>query len=160
MSTHARLKRRSRVRGGNVLIDSILGLILLSMGAASFYSLFPVIAKAQAMGDEEQKATQICTKMLEHIQLLSPGKLTATNLSGMLLIDTGQAASPYTFNHCPLDDATDFAPADCLKNGTGTLTITSINYGSSRVIATVTWKTPTGKTETVTMGTILGAHRS
>ena len=159
MPTHARPYQRSR-RRGSVLLDSIIALTLLSIGAASFYSLFPVISKDQAIGDEEQKATEICTKMIEHIELLSPTKLTATNLSGMLLIDTGQTASPYTFNHCPLDDATDFAPADCLKNGKGTLTITSINYGDSQVIATVTYTTPTGKTETVSEGTILGAYRS
>lgn len=130
------------------------------MGAASFYSMFPVVSKAHAIGDEEQKATQICTKMLEHIQLLAPSKLTATNLQGMMLVDTGSNSSPYTFNHCPLDDAMDYAPADSLKNGTGTLTISNLNWGSSLVIATVTWKTPTGKTETVTQGTILGAYRS
>ena len=139
----------------------MIGLILLSMAASAFYSLFPVVSKSQAIGDEEQKATQICTKMIEHIQLLSPTKLTCTNLTGMLLIDTGQSGSgPFTFNHCPLDDAMDYAPADSLKNGTGTLTISTINYGDCQVIATVTWKTPTGKTETVSEGTILGAYRS
>ena len=154
------MKRRSKVQSGNVLIDCIIGLMLLSIGAASFYSLFPVISKSHAMGEEEQKATQICTKMLEHIQLLAPTKLTATNLTGMLLIDPNQSASPYTFNHCPLDDAMDYAPADSLHNGTGKLTITTINYGSSQVIATVTWKNPFGTVETVSMGTILGAFRS
>ena len=142
------------------MLDCVIGLTFLAMGAASFYSLFPVVSKAHAIGDEEQKATQICTKMLEHISLLSPYKLTATNLQGMLLVDTGQNASPYTFNHCPLDDAMDYAPADSLHNGTGTLTITNLNYGNVLVTATVTWKTPTGKTETVTMGTILGSHRT
>lgn len=142
------------------MLDSIIGLTLLAMGAASFYSLFPIVSKAHAIGDEEQKATQICTKMLEHISLLSPTKLTATNLQGMLLVDTGQNASPYTFNHCPLDDAMDYAPANSLKNGTGTLTITNLNYGNVQVVASVSWKSPTGKTETVNMGTILGSHRS
>ena len=138
----------------------MIGLILLAMGASAFYSLFPVVSRAHAIGDEEQKATQICTKMIEHINLLSPTKLTCTNLTGMLLIDPGQSAAPYTFNHCPLDDAMDYAPANSLKNGTGTLTITNLNYGSVQVIATVTWKSPTGKTETVSEGTILGAYRS
>jgi len=138
----------------------MIGLILLTMGASAFYSLFPVVSRAHAIGDEEQKATQICTKMIEHINLLSPTKLTCTNLTGMLLIDPGQTTAPYTFNHCPLDDAMDYAPANSLKNGTGKLTLTNLNYGSVQVIATVTWKSPTGKTETVSEGTILGAYRS
>jgi hypothetical protein len=138
----------------------VIGLTLLAMGAASFYSLFPVISKAQAIGDQEQKATQIATKMLEHIQLLSPDKLTSTYLTGMQLIDSNQTASPYTFNNCPLDDATDFSPAKALKNGKGTLTITDLSYGSKLVRVTITWKSVTGKSETVTTGTILGGYRS
>jgi hypothetical protein len=160
MSTHARTNRRSRRRSGSVLLDSVIGLTLLAMGAASFYSLFPVISKTHAIGDQEQKATQIATKMLEHIQLLSPGKLTATNLSGMQLIDANQTASPYTFNNCPLDDSTDYSPAKALKNGTGTLAVSDIASGSKQVVVTITWKSVTGKTETLTTGTILGAYRS
>jgi hypothetical protein len=138
----------------------MIGLILLAMGAASFYSLFPVLSKAQSIGDQEQKATQIATKMLEHIQLLSPTKLTATNLTGMQLIDAGQVASPYTFTNCPLDNSTDFSPAKALKNGTGTLTVTDTNYGSKLVTVMITWKSVTGKSKTLTSGTILGAYRS
>jgi len=160
MPTYARMARRLRLKRGSVLLDCIIGLTFLSMGAASFYSLFPIVSKAHAIGVQEQRATQICTKMLEHIQLLSPGKLTATNLTGMQLIDAGQSASPYTFTNCPLDNATDFSPSKALKNGTGTLTITNLNYGNVQAVASVTWKTPTGKTETVTMGTILGSYRS
>jgi hypothetical protein len=130
------------------------------MGAASFYSVFPVVAKAHQISDSEQKAGQIVTKMLEHIQLLSPQKLTATNLTGMQLIDPNQTASPYTFSNIPLDDSTRFSPAKALKNGTGTMTITNISDGSVRVLVTVAWKSPTGKARSITTGTILGAYRS
>jgi len=138
----------------------MIGLTLLAMGATSFYSLFPVLSRAQAISDQEQKATQIATKMIEHIQLLSPGKLTATNLSGMQLIDTGQTASPYTFNNCPLDNTTDYSPARALKNGKGTLTVTDTSYGAKFVSVTITWKSVTGKSKTLTTGTILGSYRS
>lgn len=138
----------------------MIGLTLLAMGAASFYSMFPVISKTAAIGDQEQKATQIATKMVEHLQLLSPGKLTATNLTGMQLIDANQTASPYTFTNCPLDNAQNFSPGKALKNGTGVLTITDTNYGAKLAKVVVTWKSVTGKTETVTTGTILGSHRS
>lgn len=142
------------------MLDSIIGLTLLAMGAASFYSLFPVVSRAHAIGDQEQKATQLATKMIEHIQLLSPGKLTSTYLSGMQLIDSGQSASPYTFTNCPLDSGTDYCPSKALKNGTGTLTITDKLYGAKQVVVTISWKSVTGKSESVTMGTILGNHRS
>lgn len=130
------------------------------MGAASFYSFFPVIAKTQKISTDEQKATQIATKMLEHLQLLAPSKLDSTTLTGMLLVDAGQTASPYTFTNCPLDNATDYSPSKALKNGTGTLTISDLAYGSKRIVVSLSWKSPTGKTETFSTGTILGTHRS
>ena len=130
------------------------------MGAASFYSLFPVVSKTHQIGQQEQVATQIATKMLEHIQLLSPDKLTASNLSGMQLIDSGQSASPFTFNNCPLDDGVDYSPAKALKNGQGTLSIFDWGSGSKLALVTITWKNPVGKTVSFQSGTILGAHRS
>src|SRR5437868_2735869 len=137
MPTYARTTRRPRRRQrGSLLLDCIIGLTFLSMGAASFYSLFPVVSRAHAEGVQEQKATQICTKMLEHIQLLSPGKLTYTNLAGMQLISSTPTTSPYSFSSCPLDDGTDYSPAKSLKNGTGTLTITNLSYGNVQAVAT------------------------
>jgi Tfp pilus assembly protein PilV len=159
MSTHARTKRRLPCRG-SILIDSLIGLTILAMGAASFYSLFPIISKSHAISDQDQKATQIATKMLEHIQMLAPSTLTANNLTGMQLIDANQVAPPYTFTNCPLDNSTDFCPSKALKNGTGTLTLINLSYGSVEVLVTITWKNPVGNTETLTMGTVLGSYRS
>lgn len=130
------------------------------MGAASFYSFFPVMAKTHKLSEEQQKATQIATKMLEHIQLLSPTKVDATTLTGMQLIDSGQNAAPFTFTNCPLDNGTNYSPAKALKNGTGTLSFADLSYGSKRVVVTITWKSATGSNETLTMGTILGSYRS
>ncbi len=152
---HGRLRRRR----GSVLLDAMIGLKILAMGAASFYSVFPVVTKAHKIGESQQKATQIATKMLEHIQLLSPTKLDASTLSSMQLIDAGQSSSPYTFTHLPLDDSTDYSPATALKNGKGTLTINDLQWGSKQVVVTITWKSASGKDQSTTMGTILGAYR-
>ena len=137
----------------------MIGLTLLSMGAVSFYSVFPVLTKAHKIGDSQQKATLIATKMLEHLQLQSPNKLDATSLYAAQLIDAGQTSAPYTFSSIPLEDSTDYSPAKALKNGTGTITINNLQWGSKQVVVTVNWKSASGKSSTVTMGTILGAYR-
>lgn len=137
----------------------MIALTLLAMGAAAFYSLFPMLAKSHHISDSEQQGTQIATKMVERLQLLGPSKLDRTNLSGMLLIDNNSMASPYTFNNCPIDDSTNYSPARALKNGKGTLTVSDVGYNSKMAVVTVTWKSVTGKTESVTMGTILGGYR-
>lgn len=160
MSTCARKTRRLRRQRGSILLDSIIGLTILTIGTASFYSLFPAISRTHSISEQEQKATQIATKMLEHIQLLAPSKLDATTLTGMLLIDPNQTTAPFTFNNIPLDNGTDYSPSRALKNGTGTLAINNLSYGSKQVVVTITWKSISGNTETLTMGTILGAHRS
>jgi hypothetical protein len=129
------------------------------MGAASFYSVFPALAKSHHIGDSNQKATQIATKMIEHIQLLSPSKLDASNLSAMQLIDAGQTSSPYKFTKLPLEDSTNYSPSTALKDGTGTLTINDLQWGSKQVVVTITWKSTSGTAQSLTMGTILGAYR-
>ena len=44
--------------------------------------------------------------------------------------------------------------------GKGTLTVTDLSYGSKLVRVSVTWKSVTGKSESVSTGTILGGYRS
>ena len=138
----------------------MIGITIMAMGAVSFYSVFPVIGKAHQITDSQQKATQIATKMLEHIQLLPPTKLDASTLATMQLIDSGQSTSPYTFTHLPMDESTDYSPSTALKNGTGTLEINNLQWGSKQVVVTITWKSASGQNQSVTMGTVLGAYRS
>lgn len=160
MRTRAQLIRRRLRQRGSILLDSLIGLMILSMAAVSFFTLFPTVHKSHAISEQEQKATQLGTKMLEHLQLLSPSKLNATTLTSMQLIDTGQTDAPFTFDDVPLDSATGFSPNRALKNGTGVLDIVDIGDGSTRVVLTISWESPSGSQSNVTMGTILGAHRS
>ena len=132
-----RLHGRSRRRRGSVLLDSMIGLTLLAMGAVSFYSIFPVVTKAQKIGESQQKATQIASKMIENIQMLSPTNLNANTLTAMQLVDAGQNSSPFVFTHCPLDHSTDYSPSTALKNGTGTVQINDLQWGSKQVVVTV-----------------------
>src|SRR5689334_5473905 len=106
--TQTRLHGRSCRRRGSVLLDAMIGLTLLAMGAVSFYSIFPVVTKAQKIGDSQQKATQIASKMIENIQMLSPTNLNANTLTAMQLVDAGQNSSPFVFTHLPLDNSTDY----------------------------------------------------
>ena len=138
----------------------MVGFTVLAMGATCFYSIFPTVTRAHKIADSQQKATQVATKMIEHIQMLSPSNLNASTLTAMQLIDPGQVGAPFTFTHCPLDDSTDYSPANALKNGTGTLKINDLQWGSKQVVVTVAWKSASGTQQSVTMGTILGAYRS
>ena len=138
----------------------MVGLTLLAMGAVTFYSIFPVVTRAQKLGDSQQKATLIATKMIEHIQMLSPTNLNANTLTAMQLIDANQNSSPYAFTHCPVDDSTEYSPSTALKNGTGTLKINDLQWGSKQVVVTVNWTSASGKPQTLTMGTILGGYRA
>ena len=151
--------KRLRCKRGGVLLDSMFGVLVLAFAAVSMYSLFPVVHKSHAISEQEQKATQIATKMLEHIQLLSPSKATAQTLTAMQLIDPDQTTAPYSFDRVPLDNAARYSPATALKNGTGVLAVEPIAGGSVRVTATVAWDSPSGRRSSTSLGTILGAYR-
>ena len=137
----------------------MFGILILAFAAVSMYSLFPVVQRSHAIAEQEQKATQIATKMLEHIQLISPANANATTLTAMQLIDPGQTTAPFTFNNVPLDDAARYSPATALKNGTGVLNIETIAGGSVRATVTIGWRSPSGVNSSMTMGTIMGAYR-
>lgn len=149
---------KSRQRG-SVFLESLLSVFILGLGASAFFSLMPTMSRAKTVSSNASKALQICNRMIEHVQLLKADDVTATALTQLNLIDANQTASPYSFTIVPLDDASKYSPAQMLRNGTGTMTVTELASGSRRIILTVSWTTESGKAASVTTGTIIGAYR-
>lgn len=144
---------------GTVLLDSLIGLTLLALAAVSFFSFFPVVHRTSVISSDEAKATQIAQRMLERVQLLSPTSLNASALTSLGLIDTGQNASPYTFNTISADNSTNYSPSKTLRNGTGVMTVQAIANGSYRVSVVVGWKSESGANRSISLGTIVGGYR-
>jgi hypothetical protein len=151
--------RRKQIRAGAVLIDALIGIFILGMGAVAYYGMLPVIHRGHEIAQQESRAAQIATRLTEQIAMLKPADLNASTLHDLNLIDANQGAQPWSFSHIPLDDGTDYSPAKTLRSGTGSITTSSIGQGSILVTVTVGWKSPVGKTRSFTTGTVVGGYR-
>lgn len=151
--------RKGRLKSGALLIETLLGVFILSLAAVGFYALTPVIFRSRTLAKENTAALQMANRLLEHVELLKTSDLTAGTLTSLNLIDTGQSASPYSFSHIPLDEASRYSPAQVLRNGVGTLTVTSIDSGSVRVDVDLSWTSASGKTCNIHTGTIIGGYK-
>jgi hypothetical protein len=148
-----------RKNSGAILIDALVGLFILGMGAVAYYGMLPVVHRGHEIAQQESKAAQIAARVTEEFALLKPSEVSASTLAQLNLIDAGQTGQPWTFSHIPLDDGTSYSPAKVLRNGQGTITTTNLSQGSILVSVTVTWSSPTGKARTFTTGTIVGGYR-
>ena len=140
------------------MIDALVGLFIVAMGAVSYYSLLPVVHRSQEIAQQESKAAQMAARVAEQVGMLKPSEVTATTLKQMQLIDeTG--AQPWSFTSIPMDDGTCYSPAKVLRNGQGSITTSSIGEGSILVTVRITWKSPTGKDRSFTTGTVVGGYK-
>ena len=137
----------------------MLSVLVIGMSAAAYFAMFPTFKRSQKISEHDSKATLMAQRMIEHIQLLKPVDLNASTLSQLNLIDAGQTAQPYSFAHIPLDEASKYSPAQVLKDATALMEITDLDSNSKRVKLTMTWKSTSGKTLTLTSGTIIGGYR-
>jgi len=128
------------------------------MAALAFYAMFPAVYNSRLRSEQETKAIQISSRLIENLQLLKPANLTAATLSQLNLVDAGQAASPYSFSNIPMDDASIYSPSKVLPQGTGTLTTTTLGNGSILCKITITWGGK-GGTKSYTTGTVVGGYR-
>jgi len=155
------LFRRARLRkkAGSVYLDVILGVFILSLSAAAFYTVFPKIGKVQDLAMQRSRAMHIANRIIDELQLMRPANITTANLYALNYIDATQTQSPYTISDLPIDDGIDYSPRKVLKNGSATLTVTSIDSGSKRCVITVNWTSEAGKPESFKMGTVVGGYR-
>ena len=152
-------KRKAATIKGSIYLDVILGVFILSLSAAAFYSVFPKIGKVQDLPMQRSRAMHIANRIIDELQLMRPGNITAANLYALNYIDGTQTKSPYTISDLPIDDGLDYSPRKELKNGSATLTVTPIDSGSVRCVILIQWTSEAGKPETLKAGTVVGGYK-
>ena len=153
------VRRSYGSRRGALSLDALMGVFVVSLGAAAFFSLMPVVDRSQRIAREESMATQLTNRMIEQLQLLKPSDVTSSTLSQLNLIDAGQTSSPFSFSSVPLDDASHYSPRQALRDGTGTLEVVSLPNNSTEVRVRIGWTSASGRARTVQSGVVLGGFR-
>ncbi len=152
-------KRKRRRNRGALLIDVLIGMVMLVLATLTLMSLFPVIMRGERISEDQSKAIQMVSRVVEHLQMLPADDLNAATLTSLNLIDQGQTFPPYSFTHIPLDEASMYSPAQVLRDANGTINVTPLPDGSARIDILLTYTSESGKTEQIQTGTIVGSFR-
>ncbi len=144
---------------GALLVDVLVGIFMLALAAAAFFALIPMIHRSQTVAKEESLAQAMAQRMVEQLQMLHRSDIDAATLTKLNLIDSGQTQAPYSFANIPLDQASRYSPSQALRNGSGSIAVSTVDANSTRLDVTITWKSSTGKSRSITTGTILGGYQ-
>lgn len=151
---------RTVLRAGSVLLDSLIGLFILGMGAVAYFGLLPVVHRSSEISRQESRAAQIAARVIEQLGMLKPAEVNSSTLKQLNLIDgSSTEEQPWTFSNIPLDDGTSYSPAKVLRNGRGSIWMSSIANGSVLVTLEITWDSPSGASRSYRTGTIIGGYR-
>jgi type II secretory pathway pseudopilin PulG len=147
------MKRKNR---GFTIIDSMIGVMVLIIGALSFTAALPVVSRSQKVADEQSKAVQIAQWQIEQVRQAGFLNLTFERLYPLGLVDDWNGEGPMTFTTAPNVEAGRFSPSLQLREGVGELVIEDATDAVREVRVTVKWKSPAGKDRSVMLSTLVG----
>lgn len=117
---------------GYTLIEVMVGIFLVSLGALMFSAMLPMAAKGGRMVGNYQQASSLVQHKIDECRSVGYGRLTYSELRTAGIIDASPTSSPYSFTG--VDSLTSIYPS-----ATGTLTITDFNATIRQVTVTLTW---------------------
>jgi hypothetical protein len=141
-----------------LLLDGLIGAFILSLGAAAFYSMFPIVQRSNIQAQHETRAVQMSSRLIEHLQLLKPENLNGPTLIQLNLVEPGQNASPYSISRIPLDEGSMYSPAQVLPQGQGRLILTPLAANSIMAEVEISWMSG-GTRRFYRTGTVVGGYR-
>lgn len=142
-----------------MLADALTAAFVLAVLFMSMGGLYTAARRSEETARNQTIANQMAQRFIEQLQLMRASDMNAQALIGVNLIDPGQANSPFSFTNIPLDAGTGHSPAQALRQGTGTLTLTTVSTNAVRADVTITWRTRSGQQQSITTGTIVGGYR-
>jgi prepilin-type N-terminal cleavage/methylation domain-containing protein len=117
---------------GYTLIEVIVGLFLVSLGALMFSAMLPMAAKGGRMVGNYQQASSLVQHKIDECRSVGYGRLTYSELQTAGIIDASPTSSPYSF--AGVDSLASIYPS-----ATGTLTVTDFSTTIRQVTVTLTW---------------------
>jgi prepilin-type N-terminal cleavage/methylation domain-containing protein len=117
---------------GYTLIEVMIALFLISMGAITFTAMMPMAAKGSRMVSNYQQASSLAQNKIDEIRAVGYGRIDYTDLLAASIIDSSPTASPYSFTGVG-------ALATIFPGASGTITVTDFTTTIKQVSVTVSW---------------------
>lgn len=143
-----------RSQRGIGMVDAMVALLLLAIAGVLFTVTFPPGFSAVRQARESERAVVITQQKLEQVRSLGYESLSYPNLrSGSVpVVDETPTEPPYSFTETN-------NLASFFSGAASTLDITDYSAHTKRVVATITWKSSSGVTHTVTTQTLITDKR-
>jgi prepilin-type N-terminal cleavage/methylation domain-containing protein len=120
---------------GYTLIEVLVSLFVISMGAIMYTATLPMAAKGSRMVGNYQQASSLVQHKIDQLRAIGYGRLDYTNLLAALdIIDAAPTGSPYSFT--TVDSLSSIYPG-----ATGTIAISDYSTSIKQVTVTLTWST-------------------
>jgi prepilin-type N-terminal cleavage/methylation domain-containing protein len=118
---------------GYTLIEVLVSLFVISMGAIMYTAMLPMAAKGSRMVGNYQQASSLVQHKIDQLRAVGYGRLDFTNLRSSLdIIDATPTTSPYSFT--TIDNLSSIYPG-----ATGTIAISDYSSTIKQVIVTLSW---------------------
>jgi type II secretory pathway pseudopilin PulG len=136
------------------MVDAMVGLLLLAIAGILFTAIFPTGFSAVRQARESERAVVITQQKLEQLRALGYESLSYPNLrsGGVPVVDETPTTSPYSFTET--DNLASF-----FSGVSSTLAITDDSTHTKKVVVTITWKSSSGATHTMTAQTLITDKR-
>jgi prepilin-type N-terminal cleavage/methylation domain-containing protein len=126
-------RKRIRRKPGYTLIEVLVSLFVVSMGAIMYTSMLPMAAKGSRMVGNYQQASSLVQHKIDQLRAVGYGRLDYTDLLASLdIIDAAPTSSPYSFT--TVDGLSSIYPG-----ATGTIAISTYAANIKQVTVTLTW---------------------
>src|SRR5687767_7709995 len=84
---------------GYTLIEVLVALFLVALGAILFTAMMPMSARGSHMVGNYQQASSLVQHKIDQLRAVGYGRLNYTELQTAGIIDTSQTTSPYRFTN-------------------------------------------------------------
>ena len=125
-------RRARQSRAGFSLVEVMVSLFIVAIGAVMYYALIPMSFKTGKMVGNYQQASSLVQHKIDQGRGVGYGRLTFTELRNAGIIDASPTASPFSFT--TVDGLTAIYP-----NAVATITITDFSASIKQVTVSLTW---------------------
>jgi prepilin-type N-terminal cleavage/methylation domain-containing protein len=121
-----------RPKSGYTLIEVMVSMFLVSLGAIMFSAMMPMAAKGSRMVANYQQASSIVQHKIDELRAVGYGRIDYTDLQSVGIIDASPTSAPFSFSG--VDGLTNIYPT-----ATGTLSVSDFSSDIKQVTVTLTW---------------------
>ncbi len=138
---------------GFTLIEVMVAIFLVSLGAIMYSALMPMAAKGSRMVSNYQQASSLVQNKIDEVRAVGYGRIDFADLQAAGIIDASPTSAPYSFTGVA-------GLATIFPGATGTIAVADFSTTIKQVTVTLTWSGSAIKQDSGTLSAVALVARS